>query len=717
MAKIYSLALIVLISVGIAVAQVPTPTPSPTPDPEGEVVKITTSLIQIDVTVTDSKGRIVRDLKPEEIEIYENGKKQPITNFSFILNEQSTTRQEAAKVQPNTPTLPSAPLKTEQVRRTIALIVDDLTLSFESTYQVRRALKKFVDEQMQEGDLVAIIRAGAGIGALQQFTSDKRMLYAAIERVKWNPSGTGGIGAFPPLQPPMFGEEQPEEEPGRGERTQEGIERENNQFRSDVFAAGSLGAVGYVIRGMSELPGRKSVMLLSDGFRLFAKDAGGSIEATRIQETIRRLVDQANRASVVIYTLDPRGLQYTGLTAADDTGGRSPQQVDEKMSERGSDLRDTQDGLIYLARQTGGTAFINNNDLSGGIRRVLDDQSYYLIGYEPDESTFDPKNRRFNRLDVKILRKDTRVRYRSGFFGISDEKNIAAKPEAGGPQEVLNALMSPFATNGVSLRMATLFGSGKQQNAFVRTLLHVTAKDLTMTDAPDGSKLAKFDVLAIGFGDNGVPIEQIGKTYTLTIEKNQVDRFLERGFVYDFVIPIKKPGAYQMRVALRDQASGKIGSASQFVEVPNIKKDRLLLSGVGLENASVADWEKQAKDPNSQILNRDPLTDTSLRQFRTNTILSFGFSIYNAKSSAGKPPSLSSQIRLFKDGVPQFTGEVHPVVLTGQTDMKAISFMSSLVLGTAMTAGDYILEVAVTDNNAKGKNRTATQYIAFEIVD
>ena len=75
----------------------------------------------------------------------------------------------------------------EQIRRTIALVVDDLSLSFESAYQTQKALKKFVDEQMQDGDLVAIIRTGAGIGALQQFTSDKRILYAAIEKVKWNP--------------------------------------------------------------------------------------------------------------------------------------------------------------------------------------------------------------------------------------------------------------------------------------------------------------------------------------------------------------------------------------------------------------------------------------------------------------------------------------------------------------------------------------------------
>ena len=64
----------------------------------------------------------------------------------------------------------------------------------------RRALKKFVDEQMQEGDLVAIIRTGGGIGALQQFTTDKRQLYAAIDKVRWNPTGTGQIGTFGPME-------------------------------------------------------------------------------------------------------------------------------------------------------------------------------------------------------------------------------------------------------------------------------------------------------------------------------------------------------------------------------------------------------------------------------------------------------------------------------------------------------------------------------------
>ena len=74
----------------------------------------------------------------------------------------------------------------------IALVVDDLGLAFDSVARVRGALKKFVDEQMQPGDLVAIVRTGAGMGALQQFTADKRVLYAAIDWVRFNPGWLAG---------------------------------------------------------------------------------------------------------------------------------------------------------------------------------------------------------------------------------------------------------------------------------------------------------------------------------------------------------------------------------------------------------------------------------------------------------------------------------------------------------------------------------------------
>ena len=331
MYKAFYLLLIITALATISVAQRPTSTPKA----DDDVVKISTNLIQVDVTVIGKDGKVIRDLRPDEIQVFQNGKKQDLSNFSFISNLRETPATEKPqKVDPKT-ILPPTPVKPEQVRRTIALVIDDLSLSFESTYYARRAIKKFVDEQMQDGDLVAIIRTGAGIGALQQFTTDKRQLYAAIEKIRWNPMGTGKIGAFAALEAPLS---PIPEETQPGERTAQGIEREQESTRSAIFATGTLGAINYVIRGMQELPGRKSILLVSDGFKLFEEDANGFKESGRVLDSIRRLVDAANRASVVIHTLDARGLQYTGLTAADDTSGRSAQQVDEEMSRRNGDL-------------------------------------------------------------------------------------------------------------------------------------------------------------------------------------------------------------------------------------------------------------------------------------------------------------------------------------------------------------------------------------------
>ncbi len=698
-----------------ASAQTSVPNPSPTPPDDTDVVKISTNLIQVDVSVTDKKGNIVRDLRADEIEIYQNGKKQEISNFLFISNSRETPVEQKAKPQPGIPVPPTA-IRAENVKRTIALVVDDLTLSFESTYYVRRALKKFVDEQMQDGDLVAIIRTGAGIGALQQFTTDKRLLYAAVEKVRWNASGTGKIGAFAPLEAKLDTGE-PTPEPEAGERTQEGIEREFNDFRSNVFATGSLGAVNYIVGGMADLPGRKSIMLLSDGFKLFNTDAGGFTEASRVLDAVRSLAEKANRSSVVIYTADPRGLVYTGLTAADDTGGRSLEQIQTAESDRRAELSDTQDGLRYLARETGGFAIINNNDLSGGIRRILDDQSYYLVGYVPDDDTFDPKRLRFNKLAVKVTRKGTNVRYRSGFFNVEDRPAAKSPAAATSPVAQLEtALLSPFAVSGINLRLNALFGNDAANGSFVRSLLHIDGRDLKFTDEQDGTKKAVFDVIAMSFGDNGQRIDQIGKTYTLNVKGETYKKIITDGFVYHFAFPVKKAGAYQYRVAIRDAQAGQVGSASQFIEVPNLKKNRLTASSIVIENISAAEWQKFS-DSNAARPQTDPMKDTALRRVKTGSVLRYGFEIYNAKLDSAQQPKLQLKVRVFRDGKLILDGNQTPVDLRGQMDMQHLKTAGAIAIGDKMLTGDYVLQVVITDTLAKQKQQIATQFVQFEVVE
>ena len=701
-----------LLFVSTGLSQITRPTPTPTPD--NDVVKISTNLIQVDVTVTDAKGKIINDLKPDEVEIYENRQKQKITNFSFI-SAQRITAEKPAVVDKNAVPVPVAALRPDQIHRTIALVVDDLSLSFESAYQTQRALKKFLDEQVQPGDLVAIVRTGAGIGALQQFTSDKRILYAAIAKVKWNPLGSGGVSAFAPIEPPLPGASPTPDENGDTPASVDGA-KALDDFRSAVFATGTLGALRYIVGGMGDLPGRKSVILFSDGFKLFETDENGFQESGRVMDFLKQLVDDANRSSVVFYTVDARGLQYTGMTAADNVTDTSPDALNKISTDRRDQLRDTQDGLSFLAAETGGFDVKNNNDLAGGVRQILDDQSYYLVAYEPDGDTFDPAKRKFNKLEVRVTRKGTKVRYRSGFYNVAD-KETPKMPTVLTPEAQLeNALISPFSVSGISLRLNALFGTDTKNGTFVRSLLHINAADLKFVDDVNNKKKAVFVVLAMSFGDNGQPGgDQISKSYTLTLGPEAYKTVMADGFVYHFSFPVKKPGAYQYRVAIRDEQGGKVGSASQFIEVPDVKKNRLVASSIVIESLTADEWKKFI-DPTVPTVRTNPMADTALRQIGVGSVLRYGYEIYNAKLNASHMPALTTKVRVFHDGKIILDGKETPLDLRNQTDMEHLKATGAISIGDKMQPGDYILQVIVTDPLAKAKQQIATQFVQFEVI-
>jgi VWFA-related protein len=683
------------------------------------VVKITTNLVQVDAVITDKNGKLVTDLRPDEVRIFEDGHPQKITHFSFVTSE-SPVGSPGAPAEPINKAAPTGPplkLRPEDVRRTIALVVDDLGLSFESTYYVRRALKKFVDEQMRPGDLVAIIRTSGGIGALQQFTADKRQLAAAIDRVKWYRSGRSGVGVFSPIDAST----------GASDEAL-AANQDLNEFREDVFAVGTLGAVGYVVKGMRELPGRKSILLISDGFRIYSLN--DPVRNYRTLAALRHLIDQANRAAVVVYTMNAAGLQPLGLTAADSTASLTSEQVERQLSDRRTAAFESQEGMNYLARETGGIAIRNTNDLSGGIRRVLEDQKgYYLIGYRPDESTFDATGRRiFHKLNLKVDRAGKfNVRMRNGFYGISDDtpNAVAAAPR----EQLLKALTSPFGASGVHLRLTTLFANDAKAGSYMRSFLHINANDLTFKDLPDGSHQADFDVVAITFGDNGNVVDQVGRSYTMRVAGDNYLRIRKDGFVYFLTVPIKKAGAYQLRTALRDSGSEHVGSASQFIEVPDVKKNRLVISGVLLVTGVDPSAANNQSVVGGAAANQQPLTPSkdpeawaslansaATRQFKPGQILQYSFMIYNSRlDKATGQPQLSTQLRLFRDRQLVFTGKNTNVDSKNQADLKRITIEGAIKLGSEMGPGEYVLQIIATDPLAEEKYRVATQWIEFEI--
>jgi VWFA-related protein len=180
----------------LAAQQQPQPQPSPSPQPaqttatpqagdqDSDVVRITTNLVQVDAVVTKN-GKHINDLRPEDFELFEDGHPQKITNFSYLSNI-STAAPESNAATPATkadtsrvPIVPAAPHPND-MRRTMALLIDDLGMSFEGIASTRNQVRKFLQE-LQPNDLVAIIRTGSDVGALQQFTTDRRLLTSALD--------------------------------------------------------------------------------------------------------------------------------------------------------------------------------------------------------------------------------------------------------------------------------------------------------------------------------------------------------------------------------------------------------------------------------------------------------------------------------------------------------------------------------------------------------
>lgn len=689
-------------------AQKPLP---PEPD-DVDVVKITTNLVQIDAVVTDREGMHVTDLRPDEVEMLENGKPQKITDFSYIKIAQTA---EAAVTKPSEDnartSIPGPPkkLQREEVRRTIAIVIDDLRMSFDSVRFTKETLKKFLDEQVQPNDLIAIIRTAGGTGALQQFTADKQQLYTAVEKLKWVPRIGNSAQAFGQIR---------QETMQIGERNM--LDNTNelddlNQMRKDVFSVGTLGALNYVINGLREMPGRKSIILFSDGLQMFnPSEPSGS---SRILNSLQLLLDQANRASVVINTMDVRGLVTFGLTAVDNTWNMNPADVEARLSQRRASFFNSQNGLDYLAAQTGGLAIRNTNDMDGGVKRIMDDQAgYYLIGYRPDESTFDSVNGRtkFHHVALKVKRSGKySVRTRTGFYGVTDERLKASKetPE----QQLLGALHSPFAASGVQLRLTSLFSNEATQGSVLRSFLHIKASDLTFTKEPDGTHKVVFELVSVTFGEDEKLVDQFADQHTITLTDALYQKITRYGFTFTTTVPIKKAGAYQLRTALRDTASGRMGSATQFIEVPDIEKDRLMTSGLLIRGMPLDRYLSQGQHDVAE--DSDPMANTSVRQFRTGTAMVYALAIYNAKldKSTGKP-NLRIQARLFRNGELVFTGKEVPFEFREQADPKRLGGGGAIQLGTEMKPGEYVLQIVVSDLLANEKHRVATQWMDFEIV-
>jgi VWFA-related protein len=701
----------------ILVAQQTTP---PTKNDEDIVFRVTTTLVQIDAVVTDSKGKQVTDLAPSDFELKVDGKVQPITTFSYVRLAPGPaaapkSREKRAANQP--PNAPPPKLKRERVRSSLLLVVDDLGLSWESTAYVRTALKKFVNEQLEPDQVVSIYQTGRRSGIFQQFTNDKRLLLAAVDRLRWNPMSRGGIEAIPLIKPDTDTSADYQRSFAEGGQATAGVSpyrsigartpsrggpgrQAFNEVQSQNYAVGTLGAVNEILTALHGLPGRKSLVLFSDGINL-SPSLDGDV---RVVAAARNLIENANRSGTVIQAIDARGLQTLALTAADNPGltRNAGEELRNLSDRRSSDFSASQLGLEFIAEKTGGSAFINNNDMNWALGRVLEAQrGYYLLGFQPDSGTFQPKyGGNYHSIRVRLTRKGLHVRSRSGFYGTTDEEMQPRNTTPAG--QLRAALLSPFEATEIGLRITPAYLKSTAKGPMVRNLVYVDPKDLIFTTAPDGKRCASLQMLAVAAGADNRVLGYKEATPVLEIPPDQFDRVMREGVLLILEVQVKQPGGYQIRVALRDTLSAKVGSAGQYMDIPDSKKKQLTLSSVFVDEASTA-------PESSRFQGIMP----AKRQFHPGNLMEFFAILDNVRAKPGAGSSeLDVQVRVLRDGRTVYSG---PAQLTAMETEKEWAVRGLLRLKETMAWGDYYLQVIATDHAAK-RNNLASTWTDFELM-
>lgn len=706
--------------------------------PGDDVVRISTELVQTGVVVVDKQGRFVDGLKPEEFLLKVDGRTVTPSFFERVIA--GTVREEKLEESAAKGGAAAAtPIGATYRGRTIIFFVDDLHLSAASVQRTRKAILEFVENQMSIEDEVAVATPSGQIGFLQRFSDLKPVVRAAVNRLNHKPYTIRDFEQIPMTEYQAVRIEEGDESalhyfatellkqnnirvPGgigppsggpaaarvRGGKTTTGMttesakrmvkDRANFLMRqSETVTSATLDSLESVMRSVSQMSGRKLVFLISDGF--FLND-----RSTAYSNKISRIADAAVRGNLVIYSIDARDLAASidaSSNRVDPNGQLSRANIGE--------LAASQNGLNALAVDSGGRAFFNAGAVTTAINDALRETSnYYLLAWRPNSE--DQKSPSFKRIEITIPgRPELSVRVARGFFSSEPKPEEKADPAPSGsvdtgntPTNVGGALMSALAAPSARIGLPTkLFVSFVDVPGSGPVL---TAATQISTDrlgyGADGKQPAAIDLAGIVLNDQG---KQAGsfKTRINVNPLSPATATKDPSVVYSHKLPLK-PGIYQIRVAARDDKSGNVGSAAQWIEIPDLGSKKLTLSTL-LLGGHISNSVQDQKAGGEQVL------FSVDRRFARGSQLSFFTIIYNAASTSA--PKLEAQIEILRGPQRIVASPVMPVVMEQSSDPARIPYGANVGLKT-LAPGRYVLKVTVTDRNA---NTSAVNQIIFEV--
>jgi hypothetical protein len=309
-----------------------------------------------------------------------------------------------------------------------------------------------------------------------------------------------------------------------------------------------------IVKRMTVVSGQRLIVLLSGGF------------LTPKQEwQMSEVIDSAARSNVIISTLDARGL-YT-VDASPDISEKpqgDPTLAGFHTSYRLQGALRQGDVLFSLADGTGGQRFANSNDLEGGFRRVASaPETSYLLGFVPQNLKYDG---RFHSLQVKVTPEDPKEKYtiqtRSGFF--APKKDVT--PADAVKQEIEEALLSQEEQHGLPVELHTQYYKVDATDAKLSVLTHVDIGHIQF-DKLQGRNRNNLTIVAALFDRNGNFVTATEKVLEMRLRDATLERLSQTGVTVRTNFDVK-PGAYIVRLVVRDSRAAQLSAENGVVEIP-----------------------------------------------------------------------------------------------------------------------------------------------------
>ena len=631
---------------------------------EEEVVKVKSNLVNIDVMVKDKKGKYVSDLKAEDFTIVENGVPQKIEFFDAPLmgNETKTAAASTATAAPATTPPSSAP------RNYVALVIDSQSTDITNLKQVREGTLKYIREQITENDIVALLSVTNGLRMLQPFTQDKARLIAALENAGLNPSSKNFEQKDIAGNIELRREQLAGSTPATITSVAAGSEAAKRMIAERVLAQfiqlrtalslqqsrPVLAALAAIAEGLRPIPGKKTLVLFSQGF------VSPAVLDWQVQSTI----DIANRANVAIYIIDSAGLR-AGAPASGSLVPSSPlagvsgitNQEQRIRAVGGETVFDNvrQEGqgrefdiLYRISGDTGGRFFKGNNDISQGLERIDEEiHARYTLAYRSTNQNFDGT---FRKVKIEVRRPDTQIVSRNGYYAIPPEEIMLLSPAD-------KKLLSGFAAAQANpeLPVFVSLGQFRSREGLYTVPVAIELPPSAVTFERKGDKRSlQLEVLGVLKTGAERVLSRLGGNFDVNLTDSDYQSIVSNNIYYrqDMVLA---PGAYTLDLMVRDRQSGKTSAKREQFVVPEADAEFAATPLVLSRFVEQARLPALGSDEPVDVFvhDRTQIRPSSRREFQAADNLIMFLSVYNAANSpdTGKP-LVRVTVRLLKDGQP-----------------------------------------------------------------